>query len=138
MLKNWYYPYYTNISQSWRQENHRIDVLKLKVTVTQRVMNHRLHCSRSPTPSLFIYQLDSCNLSDVKQHTYLGVTLTSSMSFSVHVNNICIKASEMLNFIKRNLHECSEDVKSIAYKSLFRPILEYSSPVWDLYLIKDI
>jgi len=44
----------------------------------------------------------------------------------------------MLNFIKRNLHECSEEVKSLAFRSLVRPILEYSSPVWDPYLAKDI
>jgi len=37
-------------------------------------------------------------------------------------------------FIKRNLHEWSEDVKSIAYESLVRPILEYSAPGWDPYL----
>ena len=60
------------------------------------------------------------------------------MSFSVHINNICSKASKVLNFIKRNLNECSQDVKCIAYQSLVHLILEYSSPVWDPYLIKDI
>ena len=60
------------------------------------------------------------------------------MSFSPHINNIVTKASKMLNFIKCNLHECSEEVKSLAFRSLVRPILEYSSPVWDPYLAKDI
>ena len=32
----------------------------------------------------------------------------------------------------------TKDVKSIVYLSLVRPILEYSSPVWDPYLLADI
>jgi len=39
-----------------------------------------LHCSRSPTPSLFTYQIDGCDLCNVKQHTYLGITLTSAIN----------------------------------------------------------
>ena len=43
----------------------------------------------------------------------------------------------MLNFIKRNLYNCSKEIKSKAYLSLVRPILEYASPVWNPHLIKD-
>ena len=60
------------------------------------------------------------------------------MSFSPHINNIVAKASKMLNFIRRNLSKCTKDVKSTAYLSLVHPILEYSSPVWDPYLLADI
>jgi len=48
-----------------------------------------LQCSRSPTPSIFTYQPSGYDLSNVNQHTYLGVTLTL---FSVHINNIITKA----------------------------------------------
>ena len=48
------------------------------------------------------------------------------------------KASKMLNFIRQNLSKCSKGVKSIAYLSIVRPILEYCSPVWDPYLSTDI
>ena len=44
----------------------------------------------------------------------------------------------MLNFIRQNLSKCTKDVKFTAYLSLVRPILEYSSPVWDRYLLADI
>ena len=96
-----------------------------------------LRCDRSSQPSSFTYFLDSVPLSCVTKHTYLGVLLTSSMSFSPHINNIVAKASKMLNFIRRNLSKCTKDVKSTAYLSLVRPILEYSSPVWDPYLLAD-
>lgn len=37
----------------------------------------------------------------------------------------------MLNFIKRNLSKCCCSIKSIAYTTLVRPILEYATEVWD-------
>ena len=39
----------------------------------------------------------------------------------------------MLNFIKRNLGKCTNQIKSKAYMSLIRPILEYATQVWDPY-----
>ena len=36
-----------------------------------------------------------------------------------------------LNFIKRNLSKCSYTIKSAAYTTLVRPILEYATEVWD-------
>ena len=60
------------------------------------------------------------------------------MLFSPHINNIVAKTFKMLKFIQRNLSKCTKDVKSTAYLSLVRPILQYSSPVWDPYLLADI
>ena len=96
-----------------------------------------LRCDRSSQSSSFTYFLDSVPLNCVTKHTYLGVLLTSSMSFSPHINNIVAKASKMLNLMRQNLSKCTKDVKSTAYLSLGRPILEYSSPVWDPYLLAD-
>ena len=97
-----------------------------------------LKCDRSSQPSSFTYLQDSVSLSCVTKHTYLGVLLTSSMSFSPHIDNIVAKASKMLNFIQRNHPKCTKDVKSTAYLSLIHPVLEYSSPVWDPCLLADI
>ena len=80
---------------------------------------------------LLLIFLDSVPLNCVTKHSYLGVLLTSSMSFSPHINNIVAKASKMLNFIRQNLSKCSKDVKSTAYLSLVHTILEYSSPLLD-------
>ena len=37
---------------------------------------------------------------------------------------------------KRTLSPCSQNVKSIAYKSLVRPHHEYASEIWSLYTMK--
>ena len=67
--------------------------------------------------------------------TYLGILLTSTMSFS---SNMTSKASRMLNLLRQNLSKCSKDIKTIAYLSLVRPILEYSSVVWDPHSTTDV
>ena len=46
-------------------------------------------------------------------------------------------ATRMLNFIRRNLCNCSKEIKSRAYLTLVCPILEYASPIWDPHLVKD-
>ena len=96
-----------------------------------------LRCCRMLSPSLFTYVLNDEPISCVDQHPYLGVILTSNMSFSPHIQKIAAKATRVLNFIKRNLYNCSKEIKSKAYLTLVRPILEYASPVWDPHLIKD-
>ena len=57
------------------------------------------------------------------------------------VDIVCNQASKALNFIRRNLSKCSTEVKSTAYLTLVRPIVEYTACVWDpclKYLIDNI
>ena len=53
------------------------------------------------------------------------------MQWSPHINNLAVKASKVLNFIKCNLSNCSSETKASAYLSLVHPIIEYASFVWD-------
>ena len=43
-----------------------------------------------------------------------------------------------LCFLKRNIHVHNKDLKSVAYKTLVRPQLEYASTVWYPHHDKDI
>jgi len=72
-------------------------------------------------------------LQEVTSHPYLGVELDSKLR-----NKIINKANKTLGFLRRNLWYCTEEVKTTAYEALVRPILEYSSVVWDPYYEKDI
>ena len=73
----------------------------------------------------------------LKCNNYLGVTISSDLNWLRHVKN-SNKASRTLGLLKRTLSHCSQNVKSIAYKMLVRPQLEYASEVWNLYTIKRI
>ena len=49
-----------------------------------------------------------------------------------------MKASQTLNFLRRNLSKCSPSVKASAYLTLVRPIMEYAAVAWDPYQLNNI
>jgi hypothetical protein len=69
--------------------------------------------------------------------TYLGVDITTDLTWSHHVDRIAAKANQTLGFLRRNLQRAPTAVKEQAYKTLVRPALEYSSSVWDPHTKKD-
>ena len=90
---------------------------------------------------LFDYVVDGKTITSTDKHPYLGITLHKTMQWSHHIDGICKKASKVLNFIWRNLSKCSTEVKSTAYLTLVRPIMEYAASAWDphqQYLIDNI
>ena len=66
-------------------------------------------------------------------HPYLGVELSSDMSWNHHIKDVTAKAQRSLNMLRRNLSGCSQDTKARAYTTMVRPILEYAGSVWDPY-----
>ena len=75
------------------------------------------------------YSLRGQTLEVVDSGKYLGVT--DDLSWHKHVDTVTAKASRTLGFLRRNLGECTKEVKRAAYTSLVRPTLEYASPSWD-------
>ena len=84
------------------------------------------------------YNIIGATLRRVTNHDYLGVTILSDLNWLRHVTKISNKASRTLGLLKRTLSPCSQNVKSIAYKMLVRPQLEYASEVWSPYTMKCI
>ena len=84
------------------------------------------------------YNILDATLKRVTNHDYLGVTISSVLNWLRHVTKISNKASRTLGLLKRTVSPCSQNVKSIAYKMLVRPQLEYASEVWSPYTMKCI
>ena len=97
-----------------------------------------LRCTRSLSPYQCNYTLNKDTLATTDQHRYLGVLLDKRLSWSPHISSIASKASQTLNFLKRNLSKCSTAIKVSAYLTMVRPIMEYASAVWDPFYVKDI
>lgn len=91
-----------------------------------------LTISRKKNPIKTSYILHRHTLTSVSSAKYLGCTFTSNLQWSQHVSNIYNKANRTLEFLKRNLNISATSVKTNAYKSLVRPIVD-ASPVWDPY-----
>ena len=86
--------------------------------------------SKSRTLFKHNYTLKGHILESVETAKYLGITLSTNMSWEPHINNITAKANKILGFLKRNLQVKQEDTKSLAYKALVRSSLEYCSTIW--------
>ena len=86
----------------------------------------------------FFYQLDGCIVKHVSNHPYLGVELSESLTFSVHVANIVSSACQKLSFLRQNLKRCPRDVTSLAYYAFVRSRLEYCCAIWDPHQAGEI
>ena len=99
---------------------------------------HLLKITRHRTNIETSYHIEGKKLSKVPNHPYLGIELTSDLTWIIHISNITGKVNKILNLLRRHLYNCSIEVKSRAFTSLVRPHLEYASSVWDPYLKQDI
>ena len=116
----------------WVQDNHlSFNVGKCCTMLVTRRSNSY---SNFPPP-LF---LGNTVLTQVDSVKYLGITLTTDLSWSLHISNINAKTRKLLGLLYRRFYFCSAPALLTLYTSFIRPHLEYASPVWDPYLRKDI
>ena len=79
-------------------------------------------------PPLFF---DGTPLKEVTQHTHLGITFSSNMSWKPHVDRICFRASQRNNILRKLKFRLPRKTLENLFKSLVRPILEYGDVVFD-------
>ena len=89
-----------------------------------------MNITRSKRPYKSTYTLHGHILETVSDAKYLGVSITSDLSWNKHINQVTATASQTLNFIKRNIPIKHPRIREFAFKTLVRPQLEYSSSVW--------
>ena len=88
-------------------------------------LTHARHMTR------FNYILGDKSLQETDNHPYLGVHITNDLTWNKHIHQITATANRTLAFVRRNLYSCPQHIKKSAYTTLVRPLLEYSSSVWD-------
>ena len=64
---------------------------------------------------------------------YLGVYLNHDLQWSHHIDQVAAKASRKLGFIRRNVRGAPVECKKLAYVTLVRSGMEYSSIMWYPY-----
>ena len=117
--------------EQWSSSNHlTLNALKCKYMLISR--------KRNPLQPVCPLVLNGENLDKVESYKYLGILLTSDLSWSAHISNICAKARQILGLIYRRFYGYadSDTIKQL-YISIVRPHLEYGSQVWDPHLSKD-
>ena len=81
-----------------------------------------------PNPVLL---LNGVPIQQVQQECYLGMVLTSNMSWKNHILKQTAKASKKIGILYNMKNKLSRSAKSKYYISFIRPILEYGSAVFD-------
>ena len=97
-----------------------------------------LHLSRKKQSIGSLYYLQDTTLEMSTKQKYLVVDLSNDLDWSHLINSITTRANQTLGLLRRNLKSYSPYIKSIAYKTLVRPQLEYCSPIWGPYEKGDI
>ena len=88
--------------------------------------------------SSFLYSLGGVILKQVQQSPYRGVHISADLKWSTHISDICKRAGSTLGFLQRNLRNCPQECRRLAYISLIRSSLEYGATAWDPYLKQDV
>ena len=96
-----------------------------------------MHIARSKPMTKF-YELCGQFLSTVDSSKYLGVIISNNLDWHEQVCSVAKKANSVLQLISRNLHNCTRPTRALAYTSLVRQKMEYSSTVWDPHTQKDV
>ena len=121
-----------NSIADWINEHYlSLNSSKCKCMTVTRLRQH----SVSP-PTLL---LNGEPMEKVDSYKYLGITLTSDLTWSDHIRNITAKSRRLVGLLYRQFYKWSSPATlSRLYVSLVRPLLEYASPAWSPYIIKDI
>jgi len=69
---------------------------------------------------------------------YLGLNFQKSLSRNHHIDLIAKKANNATSFLQRNIHQCPRRTKELCYITLVRPLVEYSSIIWDPFTEANI
>ena len=122
---------FKEISTNWQSGKRNGRWLSMPVSV------FRLESLAPETMCNDTYTMMGQPITSVTQHKYLGVELDNILTWNEHISAITGKANSSLGFLRRNVCNCLEQIKTQAYYSLVRPHLEYACLVWDPHKTKE-
>ena len=120
-------------SRTWtlyKKNGHEIGKLNI---IPRNAKLRESHTSKTKVITGTICQMLKC----VDSYKDLGVIMSRDLSWSNHVDASVNIANKVLGLLKRAVGSRNKEIFSVLCRSLLRPLLEYASPVWSPYLIKD-
>ena len=116
-----------NILDEWNENQYlRFNAKKCKAMILSRKQNIVL-----PTNLLLKGQA----LQFVDSIKYLGLTISSELSWSRHIKHISSKSRKLVSMLFRQFYNFTHiKTMKLLYISIVRPHLEYACQVWDPYL----
>ena len=105
------------------------------LTINSKITKYMIVSRKSPSflTSLSSLFLDGSQLEQVKSFKYLGIIITSNLSWSPHIQSVRSKARQTIRIIYCNFcKHASLHTLLTLYCSLIIPFFSYCSSVWDL------
>ena len=78
------------------------------------------------------FYFNGLKIKEIDVQKDLGLTISSDLNRSIHINNACKKAIRVFFKIKRNTNNLSRTAKLNHYKAKVVPVLTYASPCYGL------
>ena len=113
-----------NIIVNW------INSTRLKLNPTKTRLMALSRKSHPAQPHIFVAGSPVMQVTSLK---YLGVTVSSNLSWSTHIDNTCVRARKQLGLLYRHFHPAGREALSRLYTSTVLPLLDYCACVWDPY-----
>ena len=125
-----------NPESSSERLNH--DLFKLNTWASQWLVNFNpsktvvmtFSTRRKPFTYPPLY-LDNTQLQLTNVHSHLGMTLSTNLSWSRHINLAVLRASKRVNILKRLKFSMGRNSLIHIYQTMIRPILEYGCIIYD-------
>ena len=119
-----------DVFTKWIDEHDlRLNVKKCKSLLLSR---------RQEPLSTYTIRVNDHPIENVQSYKYLGVIISSDLSWGNHVSIVCLPMKHMVMLYRCFYRGCTPDTLRTLYISCVRPLLEYAEPVWDPHLVKDI
>ena len=74
---------------------------------------------------------DNIVLEETKSHKHLGLTVTSNLTWALHIENILKSVSQIIDVMRSLKHILDKTTLEKIYFSFIRPKLEYGNYIWD-------
>lgn len=110
--------------------------LQFNATKCRQMLISRKRSHSLTLPNLYI---NATALLQVSEYKYLGVVITSDLSWRPHITSMCNKTRKLIGLLYRRFYQNSNPSTLLKlYLSFIRPHLEYSSGVWSPHLKGEV
>ena len=77
------------------------------------------------------FMFDNSVISHLAIHKHLGIIFTDNGKWTVHIDNITVKAYKQFDVLRKLKYTLTRKLLSNMYITFIRPAMEYASEVWD-------
>ena len=133
-----------NLSNTYNSDNNPLVLTLSNLETWSRVWQMRVNISKCSVlhlglhNPLFQYTFNDKPLPTSTSVKDLGITYNHKLQFDVYILKIVSRAFQMVNLIFRSFVSRNIQILVRAFTTYVRPILEYCTPIWSPYLLKDI